>query len=402
MTVFPVQELTTREILYGARETSFRYELLTHDPATGIDSLAGYLDGVEPGGVLRWSAYAAVKKRGQLSIRDLDVAEAGKKRFRDINLYTTRIRPVMVIDGLPEIPLSVYLITKNPNRWSATGRTIDVSLLDKCTVLAEDAFEYTFTAETGTPVLEIVKEIVESAGETIAVDGSDTTTLATPSVFEPGVKKLTIINELLTESLNYNSLWVDGVGAFRATPYVDPADRSSRYSVLNDDDGQALIRELVDGDEAIYSPEWLGDLDTYGVPNKVIALSSGSGDEAPLVGVATNENPDSPFSYDARGRWVTPDEPLRVSVPDFSAEGDPDAATEAYLEAVALRSLIARTAIQSTVQVETLPLPVELLDAFRFASTPAGVDGRHTVQGADWRLSFDARLALRFEEVVSL
>src|SRR5690554_3814614 len=107
--VIPVRDLTTREILYGARTTSHRYERLQHDPVSGDDSLIGFLDGVQPGGKLSWSSGARVKKSGNMDVLDIGAAAAGLVRIGDLNLVTTRIRPVLVVDGLPEMPLGVYV-----------------------------------------------------------------------------------------------------------------------------------------------------------------------------------------------------------------------------------------------------------------------------------------------------
>jgi hypothetical protein len=398
--VAPIRDLTTREILYGARTTTIRYELLEHDPTTAVDSLIGYLDGVTPDASVTWSAAATVKKSCTLSVLDLAVAAAGLIRIADVDIVTTRIRPVFVVEGLPEMPLGVYVVTASPEKWSGTGRAFSIELHDKSTVLEQDAVDATFTAAAGTPVLAIVADVVESAGERITVDGSEDRTLAAPLVWDAGTSKLAIVNDLLG-SISYNALWVDGPGAFRTTPYVRPADRSIRYSVLNDAEGDRLVRELTDGDESIYSPDWSRDRDVYGVPNKVVAVATGTAEEAPLSGTATNEDADSPFSYPSRGRWI-----VRiltgVEVPDYSAEVDPTAATEAFLEAKARQSLIAASAVQAAVSLTCLPIPVELLEAIMFASSPASINARHTIQSAGLQLRFDGVMSLELQEVVDL
>lgn len=392
--VVPIRDLTTREILYGARTTSHRYELLTHDHTTGVDSLIGYLDGVTPGGKLTWSAAKSVKKDGNLTVVDLDTAQEGTLRIRDINLLTTRVRPVKVIEGLPEMPLGIYEMSATPESWSDTGRTYSVELLDKSTVLVQDEISETFVAEAGVPILTIVKDLIESAGELISIDASETGALANARVWEVGTSKLRIINDLLTV-LNYNALWVDGPGNFRATPYVRPAARSIRYTVLNDESGQRLVRELVDGEEAIYSPDWTRDQDLYGIPNRVIAVQSGTGDDEPLTGIADNTDPLDRFSIPNRGiraRTLT-----NVDVPDGTS-GE----IEAALEAVAHRTLIAASSPQSVAEVTSLPIPLELLDAVRFANAPAGIDGRFTVQSVEIGLAFDSMMRLSLLRVVDV
>ena len=390
----PVRDVTTREVLYGARSTAYRYELLEHNTTTGVDSLVGFLDGVRDGGSMQWSSSASVKKSCTLSVVDLVKAGPGLTRVSDVNLISTRIRPVLVIEGLPEIPLGVYVVTAAPEQWDATGRTYSIELHDKSTVLEQDAVEVTYSVGTSTAVLGLVKAVVESAGELIDVDASDARTLTSPLVWEAGTSKLRIVNDLL-DALNYNALFVDGVGNFQATKYVAPADRSVRYSMLNDDSGARMVRELSDGQESIYLPEWKRDRDTYKVPNRVIAVAAGGGDAEPLSGTVTNEDSTSPFSFPSRGRWVT-----RVldgvDVPDLS-----EAATVTFLEDKARQTLIAASAVQAAVTVTCLPIPIELLDALVFASTPAGINARHVVRGVSLGLSFAGVMELELQEVIS-
>lgn len=402
--ILPIAAPDVAAVLYGARDTSFRFELLEHDPVTGVDSLAGYLDGVDPtSGSLSWSSSAAVKKSGTLTVVDVQTAARGLTRVADINRVTSRIRPVRVIEGLPETPLGVYIINGAPEKWDGTGRTYEMVLQDKSSVLAQDAVETSFTAPTSVPILSIVADVIESAGEHIDVDLSDERTLSSARVWKAGTSKLRIVNDLLIESLGYNALWVDGPGNFRATPYVEPARRSIRYSVLNDESGARLVRELIDGPQSIYQPDWTHDRVSYKVPNRVIAVAQLVGDEDPLVGVATNTNPDSPYSTVSRGRVIVPDSgPITVDVPDMSGESNPSAATIAFLEDAARRSLIARSAAQSVVSLKCLPIPIELMDAVRFAHTPAGIDARHVVRSASVPLSFDGLLELELTEVTDL
>jgi hypothetical protein len=396
----PVRDATTREVLYGARSTSFRFELLAHNPATGVESFAGLLDGVQLDGSLSWVSGAGVKKSGALSVVDLLEAGPGLTRIADVDLLRTRIRPVMVVEGLPEFPLGAYLVTAAPESWSGTGRTFALELHDKCTVLDQDAVEVSFTASATVPVLTVLSGLVESAGERITVDGQDVRTLTAPLVWEAGTSKLRIVNDLLA-ALNFNSLTIDALGNFQATPYVRPADRSIRYTMLNNVEGDALVRELSDGAESIYSPEWARDRDAYGVPNKVIAVAVGSGGEAPLSGTVSNTDASSPFSIVARGRTI-----VRVvsgvDVPDFTGSPDPAAATVAFLTARASEVLISSSSVQAGVSVKCLPIPVDLLEAVVFAHAPAGIDARHTVRRVSLALSFAGLMQLDLVEVQSL
>jgi len=209
-------------------------------------------------------------------------------------------------------------------------------------------------------------------------------------VWPAGTTKLQIVNDLLS-ALNYNSLWVDGNGSFQATPYVLPADRSQTYELLN------LPRELVDGEKSIYGKDWTRDRDLFNVPNKVTAVQSATGDKAALTGTYTNTDPDSPFSYAARGdRWKT------KTLEGVETPEGTDSEVIAFLEAVARRSLIASSSVQATVEVKCLPIPVRVGDVLRFANVPAGIDARHVLTSIELDAHPTGLMALKLRELVSL
>ncbi len=388
--VLPIVALTTGDILYGDRTTSYRWEILTHQ-ADGTDKLLGYLDGVVTDSPqITWNLYRAVKGTGSLKIADLAQAKAGYLRIADVALPAARLRPVLIVDGLPEIPLGVFLFSAAPEAWSGSGRVYSVELLDRATVLDQDDVEVSYTVDTATPILTALAAVMASAGEAITVDATVTQTLANPKVWDAGTSKLQIANDLL-DALNYNSLWIDGPGNFRATPYLVPAKRGVTYEVLN------LPRELVDGDTGIYGEEWTRDRDLFKVPNKVIAVQSASGDKAALTGVWTNTDPTSPFSYVNRGnRWIS-------SVLDgVEVPAGTDADIIAFLQAKAQASLISSSAVQATVEINHLPIPIRVGDVARFKNTPAGIDKRHAIV----EISLDAHplglMKSKLQEVIDL
>jgi len=397
--VIPVQDLTTNEILYGDRVTSYRWEILEH--VAGVDVLAGYLDGVlSDSASLSEQLYASVKGGGNVKVADLENAQAGFMRVRDLTLTAARLRPVLIIEGLPEIPLGVFLIGAAPEEWSDTGRVLSLELLDRATVLDQDSVDATYTVDTATGILAAVSTVIASAGESITVDATVTTALSSPMVWPTGTTKLQIVNDLLG-ALNYDSLWVDGTGSFRATPYVLPADRSLTYELLN------VARELVDGEKSIYGNEWSRDQDLFDVPNKVIAVQSGTGDTEALSGVWTNEDPDSPFSWQSRGGYVDPITGKKVGYKTKvldrveTPEGT-DLEVIAFLESAARRSLIASSSVQATVEVTCLPIPVRVGDVMRFKNTPAGIDVKHVMTSRDLKANSRGLMKLKLTELVVL
>ncbi|MDR2722976.1 MAG: hypothetical protein LBB54_04550 [Cellulomonadaceae bacterium] len=389
----PACDTSPPAVLYGTRNTSYRWEVFTHNPATGLDMLAGVLDGVEIGS-LSWSYYTAVKGSGRLTVLDLDEAAPGMMRVADINLITSRLRPVLMIDGLPDIPLGMYIITAAPTAWTATGRTYSLELHDKCSVLEQDAITSTWSAVEGTPILALVVQLLAAAGEHIDVDASVTTGLAGPRSWRPGdddsSNLLAIVNDLL-DTLGYTSLRVTGAGLFDTSSNIPPARRPIIYDAL-----PGITRELIDGEAAIYSPNWSRDIDSYKIPNRIVAVASADGDEPPQVVTVTNENPDSPYSYQARGRWVT-ETVTGVDVPEGTI-----AEQAAALEAKARQVLLAASAPQAMLEVTHLPLPLSVGDVVRFRSIPAGIDARHVVTGIDLECTPTGLMRTKLQEVIDL
>ncbi|QWY84465.1 minor tail protein [Microbacterium phage QuadZero] len=386
--IIPIRNVTTEDVLYGDRVTSYRWEVLEH--SNGIDQLVGTLDGVSDGS-LSWTQNAAVKGTGKADVVDLEVAQPGMLRIGQLKLESVRLRPVQIIAGLPENPLGVYLLSAAVEEWEDTGRVWSLKLLDKCTVPEQDKVDQSYAVPAGTNILQRVKSILASAGEYIAIDNSVTLATSSGMVWEAGTSKLKIINELL-DVAGYNALWMDGNGDFRVTPRVLPADRPINYEFLG------IPRELRDGDKSIYSPDWNRERDSFDVPNKVVAVEAAGGeDTAALIGQWTNTDPASPYSYVSRGnRWITHTLDS-VEVPDGN-----DASKLAFLQNRARATLVQMSAVQAQAKVEHLPIPVRVGDVLRFAHTKAGVDSRHVITNLSLEVHPLGMMKSTLQEVISL
>ncbi|QIN93843.1 minor tail protein [Microbacterium phage Alakazam] len=385
--IIPIKNLTTSDVLYGDRTTSYRWEVLEH--SNGIDQLMGILDGVSDGS-LTWTQNAAVKGGGKVQVADLDAAEAGKMRIGELSLESVRLRPVCTIVGLPEIPLGVFLVSSATEDWQDTGRVWNITLLDKCTVPDQDKVDQSYSVPAGDLILQRVKTILASAGEYVAINASSTLATSSGMAWEAGTSKLKIINDLL-DVAGYNALWMDGQGNFQLTPRVLPADRSILYEVLG------IPRELRDGEQSIYSPDWNRERDSYEVPNKVIAVQAADGgDTGALTGQWTNEDPDSPYSYISRGRWI-------VHVLDsVECPDGTNADIIAFLNSRARATLIQMSAVQAQVKIEHLPIPARVGDVVRFSNTKAGVDARHVITRMELDTSPTGLMRSNLQEVISL
>lgn len=292
---------------------------------------------------------------------------------------------------IPEIPWGTFLLEKASEEWEDTGRIWKLSLLDRTTVPSQDVVDQSYAVAAGTNILQEVRSILASSGEYMNVDQSVDLATRSGMVWEAGTSKLNIINDLL-DAAGYNSLWMDGWGNFQATPRVLPADRSIEYELLT-----GVSRELVDGSKSIYGSDWTRERDSFGVPNKVIAIQAAGGeDEQALVGQWTNEDPSSPYSYPSRGRWV----PWVLDSVDCP-EGT-EAEILAFLEARARATLVQMSAVQAEVKVEHLPIPVRVGDVLRFANTRAGIDARHVITRLDLDTSPTGLMKSTLQEVISL
>jgi hypothetical protein len=200
-------------------------------------------------------------------------------------------------------------------------------------------------------------------------------------VWQAGTSKLQIANDMLSAAGCY-PLWADLQGQFRVEPYRAPSTRPVVYEFLDDDD-------------SIYLPSHSIEDDIYSVPNKYVAIASGSASTPGVIGIATNTNPASPFSYANRGRWVTQvEQSVEISV----TTGTLQDAINAY----------ATTALSKATPSMTIPIQhgsvpgLFLDDVVRFRRQGAGIDGHFSVASTSIDFDPSALASTTLVEVVSL
>jgi len=362
------------------RVTHWSYEILEHDPASGVDSTLGWLDGVTScviDGVLN----TPIKWSGDLTVTQRPRPAAGKISLTDINIYHHRVRPWMHIDGLEDwpngIPWGIYVQTDAPRTFTGIDESVKIGLNDKTIRLAQDSVTETFVADDSKPILQWVQALVQSAGETVTVDLRDTQTgfMIRPA----GTSKLEIINDLL-KIINFNSITIDRWGQFVVTPIVKPSQRPSMFNWAP---------------KTVYTPNYTIHRDLM-VPNRVVALSTGTEDEPPLAGIAENHNADSDFSIEKRN-FVVSHTLDGQEVPD----GDDDSKV-ASLEAKALQSLIAMSSPAAATELTLLPQINWLGDVGQFNSARAKVDALNVITKLHLESPFDALMDASLQEVITI
>jgi len=359
--ITPVRILTAHEILTGNRNTKFYLDVLD-----SANAPLARLDGVTDG-KLDWIANVVIKGAGSLTVIDVD---------QDVDWLNARLRPVMVIEGLPIQPLGVFMVSEAPENWGG-GRSWSIKLLDNTTILDQDTVAETYALNAGTVVTTTIRQLIESAGITNHSVTSSTATVAAPLVWSAGTSKLRIVNDLLA-LIGYFSLFSNFDGQYVARPYVLPAKRPLTY-------------EFVDGPESIYEPRFNRDNDIWSIPNRVTIVGVGDGTTAALTSTIDNNDATSPYSIASRGRVIG------------HTETGVEAASQTVLNEYAKKRLVELTSPTSSVEIAHMPVPgLAVNQAARFRRTIAGIDARHVVSKTSITLDGKALATSTLREVVDL
>lgn len=342
----------------------------TYDLLDRSGSYLGPLHGVVEGsGSVSRSSAASVKASAQVTVVDTGQVK---------DWTQVRVRPVIEVNG-ETWPLGVFL-PDVPERQHGEQQQLEITLLDKTTILAGDAFGTTFGVQKGTNISLAVREVIETTGEPATGIEDMGELLLTSLESEPDDSKLSVVNQLL-DACNCFSLYTDGQGNFRTDPYLAPARRPVEH-------------EFVDGEGArvvgLYLPEFTSAQDVGSVPNRVRVVSQSEEDEPALTAEAVNENPDSPFSFGRLGYWRT------------HIESDVKTISQKALQEYAARRLADLSSPQETIELQHPPYQFSVNSVVSFESRRDELAGLYTVVNQDWDLSFDGMVTSKLRKVVEL
>jgi len=343
----------------GHRQAEYVVRLLDRE-----DQEIRVLDGVEAGSV-QLSASTRLRASGSLTIRDTG---------ESIDWLTQRVRIDYVPVGIEGWSIGVFCFASPRALYSDDGLSWEVELLGKLTLLDRVRTESTLTIPAGANLVEQARLLIVAEGETRIAATPSSAMARSAMTWDPGTSVLTIINDLLGAA-GYWAVSADGVGVFRLAPYVRPAARPT-----------ALV--FAEGEMSIHSPEWTRDQDIAAVPNRVVLVGQGSDDRPALVGVATNEDASSPYSFQARGGWVV------------HSETGVEAADQATIDALARRRLIDASTPTGTEEIRHMPVQITPNDLVRFTSQ--GLDVRALVSQMRIDLSPTALVQTTIREVIDL
>lgn len=252
-----------------------------------------------------------------------------------VNWLTDQIQPVMEVDtqgGWAEFPLGVF-VPSTPTR-SADGDNLHytVEAYDRTIFAKEDCIiDRAFYAQN-TPYLDVVQQLLLSAGiSDVQVTGSSLL-LPTDREWDAGTSKLEIINTLLSE-INYRPLSINAEGSAILAPYRSASADNITY------------RYRADELSVLHRPA-SSTTDFYNVPNIFVAVVSNA-DQETLRSVYVNDNPSSELSTVRRGRNIVSD----LYKPDAIAGQDE---LDAYIQRIAFE----QSQVYESVEITTALMPI--------------------------------------------
>lgn len=211
----------------------------------------------------------------------------------DWNQYRLQIMHVAhTPSGRVETPLGVFVVVgeKITDNTSEGGRETDLTLCDATILLKDSKTAGTETYTAASTVRQSVFSQLLTAGATRVNIAASDEKLRAPLTFEPGTSRLSIVNELL-KAAGYFALYSAPNGDLRAEKYLPPAQRPIKY-------------RFDPGIEAVHLPSQSWEEEISRV-NEIVAISTSSKDTPALTAIARNQLPDSPYSYQNQGRWIT-------------------------------------------------------------------------------------------------
>lgn len=351
------------KVLWAESSRTPRWEILLLDEA---DRVIRPLTTVV-GGNLEVNANTRLKYSGSLTLGDA----AGIDFMR----HRVKIKYHPGIDGVPALDMAVMLLSSPERRHSARGDRWEIGLLSKLVVVDEDCVEETYSLPAGANIIDEARALLLSVGGGHPKIQPSGLQLKTALTWDAGTSKLTIINALL-EAAGYWSLSVDGGGVFQLLPYVPPG-------------GRPVAWRHRAGATSVHRDEWAYTRDLSSIPNRVVCVSQGTDTEPGLVGVAVNENPESPYAYAARGRWVT------------KVVDNVEAASQNVINALAQRALLDAMSPVGKLSVAHAIIPTVVNDVVEFE--PAVGDRlRATVQKQSYDFAFDAQCHAQWREIIEV
>ena len=326
------------------------YRFMRVSRATGYETerLAGF----ERGGTIERNLDTDTKESG--SVGHVGALDLGPDLLR---VWLDATFP----DGSTEsVALGTFLASTTSRDYDGMALTSTVTLTGRLIELSATQFAQPFYLPAGTNLVSYAKQIAESCGLAVEADSSD---YASTEALYYGIQsgdqkassqsqtKLAVVNDLLDRA-GFDSARTDPYGTVLMRRSHGVADRAPSW-------------DFVEGRNARFLRSVTDERDTTGVANIVYAVYTGAategGEQVTTIGVATDDDPASPWSTASLGREIV----ARYDYQEY--------ATQAQADAKAAEMLASTRSVQRKVRLSHIYAPATIGDAVSVDYRSAGI-----------------------------
>ena len=275
------------------------------------------------------------------------------------------------ITGVDAWSLGVWLFASPKTTITATHIRTDVGLLSKLMVIEEASIAGVSEFSTQLQILSQVESLIRSTGETRLAVTPSPKTLSEPWALDAAQTLLTICNQAL-DAAGYWAVSVNGQGQYVLEPQPEPSRRP-------------IVWVFTEDEISVIAPDQTDESDTASVPNQFLAYTTGSDDHAPLVGVATDQDPNSRFSTLSRGRVIEQRDQVEASSQDD-------------INAIASRRLAGLQSPTSKRNVSHAMLPIWPRQVVQHIRRD-GATAKFTINKLSFNLTFDAQMNAEWRQI---
>lgn len=259
----------------GGRTTSFRYVRVAWPTMEELGEIEGVV-----GCTIEENDLTSLKVTGSLEYVDLI----------DLGDDLVRIYSDSEVAGERETVCHATLFVSTPTSTIiGEVRTGTADMYSSLLALQQASPDQTYTADVGANPVSLAKQIAEDCGLRVIYTPSGYTLSTSHSFDEESDNWLEIVNYLL-DVAGYSSVSVDAYGNVIMAPYVDLSNKTPAC-------------KMSDTDDDVTAGEFNHEIDTYDVPN-VVKVTCSNADGDPLVAIATNNDPENPYSTVARKKRI--------------------------------------------------------------------------------------------------
>ena len=258
------------------------------------------------------------------------------------------------------VPLGTFLASTTSRDYDGMASTSTVTLAGRLGELSATQFAHPFYLPAGTNLVAYATRIAESCGLSVEADSSDY--VSTEPLYygiqsgdqqasSQSQTKLAVINDLLDRA-GFDSARTDPYGTVLMRRSQGVADRAPSW-------------DFVEGRNARFLRDVTDERDTTGVANVVYAVYTGAategGEQVTTIGVATDDDPASPWSTASLGREIV----ARYDYQEY--------ATQTQADAKAAEMLASTRSVLRKVTLSHVYAPATIGDAVRVDYRSAGI-----------------------------